>query len=254
MAKSSGIGQRLYVAGYDISGDVGSINNAGSPLQHLDVTAIDKSAMERIIGRRDAQLSFTAFFNDATDAEHDALSGLPTADVLALWLMGVTAGDVCAAITAKQVNYDGTRGTDGSLTFAVDLVGAAGFFLEYGKVLMAKATHSSATDETGINHGSQTTIGAVGFLQHFGAADPIPTGTIEYDIEDSSDSSDGDDGAWANLLAFSDVASPWAEIAQRVAVNGNVEKWTRASTNGTFTNADFAMCLRRRETGDVDAA
>ena len=254
MAKSSGIGQRLYVGGYEISGDVGSIDNASSPNALLDVTGIDKSALARIIGLRTGMLSFTAFFNDATDAEHDALKGLPTADVLALWLMGTTRGDVCAALTAKQINYDGTRAADGSLTFKVDLQGTAGLFLEYGDLLVAKNTHSSPTDETGIDFGSQTTVGAVGFLQHFGAADPIPTGTIEYDIEDSSDSTNGDDGSWANLLAFSDVATPWAEIAQRVAVNGNVERWVRASTNGTFANADFAMGFRRRETGDVDAA
>ena len=254
MAKISGLGQQLYLGGYDLSGDVGSIDSAGSPTNLLDVTSINKSAVERIYGLRTGQLSFTAFFNDATDAEHDALKGLPTADVLALWLMSTTRGDACAALTAKQIDYDATRGADGSLTFKGDLQGTAGLFLEYGKILVAKKTHASATDETGIDHGSQTTIGAVGFLQHFGAADPIPTGTIEYDIEDSSDSTNGVDGAWANLLAFSDVATPWAEIAQRVAVNGTVEKWTRASTNGTFTNADFAMGLRRRQTNEVDAA
>ena len=254
MSKISGLGQQMYIGGYDISGDTGAINNASSPVSLLDVTGIDKSAFERIIGTRTGLLSFMAFFNDATDAAHDALSGLPTADVLVLWMMSSTRGDPCAALTCKQVGYDGNRSADGSLTFQVDCQGTAGLFLEWGELLVAKKTHSSATDETGSNFGSQTTAGAVGFLQHFGAADPIPTGTIEYDIEDSSDSTNGVDGAWANLLAFSNVATPWAEIAERVAVNGTVEKWTRASTNGTFTNADFAMGLRRRVALEVDAA
>ena len=254
MAKQSGLGQRLYVGGFDISGDVGSIDNASTPTALLEVTGIDKSAVERILGKRSGMLSFTAFFNDATDAEHDALKGLPTADVLSLWMLGTTRGDVCAALTAKQINYDGTRAEDGSLVFKVDMQGTAGLFLEYGDVLVAKVTHSSATDETGITFGVQTAVGAVGFLQHFGAADPIPTGTIEYDIEDSSDSTNGIDGTWATLLAFSDVSTPWAETAERVAVDGNVEKYVRASTNGTFSNADFAMGFRRRVEGDIDAA
>ena len=254
MAKQSGLGQRLYLRGYDISGDVGSIDNASTPTDLLDVTSIDKLAYERILGKRSGMLSFTTFFNDATDAEHDALKGLPTADVLALWLIGTTRGDVCAALTAKQINYDATRGEDGSLVFKVDLQGTAGLFLEYGLVLVAKVTHGSATDETGITFGVQTTVGAVGWLQHFGAADPIPTGTIEYDIEDSSDSTNGIDGSWANLIAFSDVTDPWAETAERVAVDGDVEKYVRASTNGTFANADFSMGFRRRVEGDVDAA
>ena len=34
----------------------------------LDVTPINKSGFERILARRDGQLSFTTFFNPATDA------------------------------------------------------------------------------------------------------------------------------------------------------------------------------------------
>ena len=254
MAKISGIGQRLYVQGFDLSGDTGQINNVGSPVNLLDVTPISAAAMERIMGRRDGLISFTAFFNDAADGEHVALKGLPTSDVLALYLMSATRGDACAAISAKQENYDGSRGADGSLTIAVNLPASAGIPLERGIILVAKTTsHTGETDETGDNFGSQTTVGAVGFLQHF--EDTSPSGVIEYDIEDSSDSTDGDDGNWSNLIAFSNVSTPWAGIAERVAVNGNVEKWVRASTNGAgFTNASFAMGLRRRQTGDFDAA
>ena len=154
MGKISGLGQQLYLGGRDLSGDVGSIDSAGSPTNLLDVTSINKSAVERIYGLRTGQLSFTAFFNDATDAEHDALKGLPTADVLALWLMSTTRGDACAALTAKQIDYDATRNADGSLTFKVDLQGTAGLFLEYGKILVAKTTHSTnGEDETGFNLG-----------------------------------------------------------------------------------------------------
>ena len=45
MAKQSGLGQRLYVGGFDISGDVGSIDNASTPTALLDVTGIDKLAI-----------------------------------------------------------------------------------------------------------------------------------------------------------------------------------------------------------------
>ena len=258
MAKSSGLGMRLYLQGLDISGDVGAINSIHASMAPLEVTGIDKSAVERIIGRHDGEITFNVWFNDAAAANRAAsagssffvLSALPTTNVLALVLKGTTRGDTVWAITAKQVNYDWSRNADGSLQGTVQLLGAAGFPLENGKLLVAKTTHASATDETGINHGSQSTVGAVGFLQHFTAL----TGTVEYDIEDSSDSTNGVDGIWANLLPFVDVATPYAATAQRVAVNGTVEKWTRASTNGTFTGAQFAMALRRRGAGDYDAA
>ena len=249
MAKISGLGQKLYIGGSDLSGDAGAIDSAGSPTNLLDVTSIDRLALERIYGLRDGQISFTTFFNDATDAEHDALKGLPTADVLTLWLMSGTRGDACAALSAKQINYDPARTADGGLTFKVDMQSAAGSFLEYGVILVAKTTThtSNGSDETGFDNGSAAASGAVGFLQHF--ADTSPSGTIEYDIEDSSDNS-----AFGNLIAFNDVSTPWAAYAERKSVDADVLQYLHASTNGTFTNASFSMSIRIRVSGDVDAA
>ena len=141
--------------------------------------------------------------------------------------------------------YDYQRTEDGGLVNAVrgESEKDQGVGIESCLLLAAKKTHSSATDETGIDHGTSTDDGGVGFLQHFG--DGLPTGTIEYDIEDSSDSSNGVDGSWSNLLAFSDVATAYAPIAERVAVAGTVERWIRASTNGTFANAPFSMNFHR---------
>jgi len=248
--KQSGIGMRLYLQGRDVSGDVGSIGTIRSTTAPLDVTSIQDSAMVRIPGMRDGEITFNVFFNNADDETHDYLASLPTTDVLALVLCGTTRGDRVFALTAKQVNYDWTRNQDGSLQGTVQLLSSAGVPLEYGLLLKAKGTHASATDETGINHGAQTVSGAIGFLQHFSAA----TGTVEYDLEDSSDSTNGVDGSWANLGAFSDVATPYAAIAQRIEISGTVEKWVRASTNGTFTTAVFAMAFRRLNAGDYDAA
>jgi hypothetical protein len=240
MVKQGGLGQALYVAGYDLSGDVGAINEAASPRNLLDVTAIDKSAHERINGLADGIIDFNCFFNDATAQAHDALSTLLTTDRHVLYLIGTTAGDPVAALLAKQVGYDWNRSADGALLGSVKCLGQ-GSPLEWGLLLVAKTTHASASDETGIDFGSQTAFGAVAYLHHFSAA----SGTVEYDIEDSSDSTDGDDGAWANLGAFNDVATPWAQIAQRLEITGTVERWVRASTNGTFTTAVFAMAFRR---------
>ena len=245
MAKKTGLAQKFYVHGYDLSGDVGAINNCESRVALLDTTAIEETQHTRMQGLSDGEISFAMFFNDATDQEHDALSALPTADRLVMYLTGTTRGDSVACLTAKQVSYAFNRGADGALLGTVQAV-AASDPVEWCELLVAKVTHSSATDETGINFGSQTTLGGVGFLQHFSAA----SGTVEYDIEDSSDSTDGIDGAWANLLAFSDVATPWAQIAQRIEVTGTVEKWVRASTNGTFTTAVFAMAFFRGTAND----
>lgn len=250
MSKQSGLGMRLYLQGLDLSGDVGAINSMRSSMATVDVTSIDLSAMERIAGMRDGEITFNCYFNNADDATHDALAALPTTDVLCMVLTSTTAGQPVICLTAKQVNYDWSRGADGAMLGTVQLVAASGVPLEYGLLLKAKGQHNSATDETGIDFGAQTTAGAIGFLQHFSAA----SGTVEYDLEDSADSTTGADGTWANLGAFSDVATPYAAIAQRISISGTVERWVRASTNGTFTNAVFAMAFRRLRATDYDAA
>ena len=250
MAKSSGLGMKLYLQGRDMSGDVGSIQTMRSSMVALDVTPIDKTAYERIAGLRDGEITFAVFFNDAVAGTHDALAALPTTNVLCMVLTSTTAGQPVFCLTAKQVNYDWTRNADGSMLGTVQLLGASGIPLEYGLLLKARGTHASATDETGIDFGAQTTAGAVGFLQHFSAA----SGTVEYDLEDSSDSTTGVDGIWANLGAFTDVVTPWAATAERIEISGTVERWVRASTNGIFTTANFAMAFRRKRTEDYDAA
>ncbi len=250
MAKSSGIGMKLYLQGYDMSGDVGAINTMRSSMAVLDVTAIDGTTHERIPGLRDGEITFSVFFNSATGETHDYLATLPTTDVLCMVLTSTTAGQPVICLTAKQVNYDWTRNADGSMNGTVQLLAATGIPLEYGLLLTSKVTHASADDETGIDFGAQTTAGAIGYLQHFSAA----SGTVEYDLEDSSDSTTGADGSWANLGAFTDVATPYAPTAQRISISGTVERWVRASTNGTFTNASFAMAFRRRRATDYDAA
>ncbi len=164
-----------------------------------------------------------------------------------MWLTGTTLGDPVATITGKQINFNWSRPADGSLIGSVQVLGQ-GVPVEWGYLLTSKITHGSAADVTGHidSVGAQTSKGGVGFLQHFTA----DSGTVEYDIEDSADSSDGDDGSWALLLSFTDVATPYAEIAQRVEITGNVEKYVRATTQGTFTNADFAMSFRRGNAQD----
>lgn len=250
MAKRSGLGMRLYIGGYDIGADVSAISSLSSPRGEMDITSIENSARARLQTTYSGNVSFAVYFDDATDAEHDALSGLPTADVLVMILFSTTAGDEVVCLTAKQINYDWTRGADGSLSGTVNLIGTSAVPLEWAELLKAKGTHASATDETGIDFGSQTTSGGVGYLQHFSAA----SGTVEYDLEDSSDSTNGVDGSWANLGAFTDVTTPYAATAERIAISGTVERWVRASTNGTFTTAVFAMAFRRRTSLDYDAA
>jgi len=227
--------------GVDLSGDVGAITAISSRKELLDVTGISSSAAERVPARADGNLAFNAWFNDATSAEHPTLSPLPTTDVDVLYCRGTTRGNPCAALTAKQVNYDLTEGADRSLSIAVDCQGnnsAAG--IEWGTLVTAgKDTHASnGTSSTGIVE-TQSTAGGIAFFHVFS----IATGSLTTMLlEDSSDTTDGTDGSWSTLVAATAVT---AGQGHRVTVTGTVEKGIRLTTTGTFTNAVMAAGFRR---------
>src|SRR5215216_1327785 len=114
MAKQSGLGDHLSVAGYDLSGDIGALGSIhGGVAGTQDVTGIDKSAHERIGLLRDGGIDYSAFFNDDAGRAHPRLSPLPTADQIVTYHRGGSLGSPAASMVAKQVSYDPTRGNDG---------------------------------------------------------------------------------------------------------------------------------------------
>jgi len=247
MSKQTGLGDNLYVAGYNVSGDVGQLQRIGGGPALLEVTGIDKSAVERLGSVRDGGMDFTSFFNKAALQEHVALSGLPTADVLLTYFRGTTLGNPAAGLNAKQVNYDATRGEDGSLTFDVSAV-ANGFGIEFGRSLTAGVrTDTGATNGSSIDYGAtigQTSFGAQAYLQVFDF-----TGTdVTITVEDSTN-----DSAWASLVAFTAVAS--SPTTERVATSDSttVDRYIRVatSTSGGFSDLDFAVMVVKNETVPV---
>ncbi len=240
MTKQAGLGDNLYVAGYNISGDVGSIERIGGGPALLPVTGIDKSGIERVGGQRDGMLDFSAFFNKAVLREHVALSPLPTADVQVMYLRGTTLGNPAAAMIAKQINYDPTRGADGSLTEQISAQ-ANGFGLEWGRNFTAGVRQdSSATDGTGVDSGAGTSFGLQAYLQVFAF-----TGTsVTVKLQESSDDASGDAYADVTGGGFAAASGIGTErIATTVALS--VERWLRVITTGTFTVADFAVVIVR---------
>jgi len=243
MAKKSGLGQGFFIGGKDISGDVSSVDTVASPKEVLDVTGIDKSAVERIAGRGSGEISFTTFFNDAANQQHAALKAVARTDVVGCYFQSSTLGETAAGIVAKQMSYDTTRGTDGSLTNSVQLL-ANSNVLEWGNTVTAgKITHSSAGSSTGAVTASSAAGGAA-YIQIFS----LDSGTPTFVVQDSSDTSNGTDGSWATLLTFATQAVG----AERKTVSGTVNKGLRITTTGTFSNAVIAVMLRRGESVDAE--
>jgi len=229
MAKSTGLGDNLYIDGIDLSGDVGSLSEIAGGNSPLTVTGINKSAPERLGGQRDGRINFNAWFNDAAGAAHPTLKTLPTTDRIVTYFRGTVLGNEAASMTAKQIGYDGTRGDDGSLEFTVEAQ-ANGFGLEWGRNL-GFALQGSAGAGTGVDHGASTAFGLQAYLHLFAF-----TGTsITVTIQESSDNAVGDPyanvtgGAFAADRARTTLQSERMEVLRPglteeiEAIDGNVE-------------------------------
>lgn len=160
MAKTSGIGSRFLVGGYDISGDVSAVDSIGGAQALLDSTDITQSAHSRIAGLRDGSMGFSVFMDPAN--AHPVLSALPTSDVLMTYLPpSLAIGTTAANLVAKQVNYDATRGNDGALMMKVEGQGNA-FGLEWAVQLTPGVrTDTTATNGASLDQGAGFTTPAV---------------------------------------------------------------------------------------------
>lgn len=250
MAKQSGLGQKLFVDGYDISGDT-QIFVAHGGCAVLDFTGIDKFAYERKGGRRDGGLEGTTYFNPGAldlgtpgeTGSHRLLRPMPLTDRIVMTCMGATSD--AAALVAKQGTYAPTLAADGALTIQIDAQ-ANGYGLEWGDQLTApatggKVTRTGAGAQTSVDFAAATAFGAQAYLQVFEF-----TGTdATIAVQSSSDNGAGD--AFANVtdLAFAQITTdPQAQRVQTTRTAA-IERYLRVNTTttGGFTSLTFSVMV-----------
>ena len=233
--KTGGLGDHFAIGGYLIGGDVKSVEVHGGPAL-LDVTLMRDAARSRVGGVRDGGMSFVTYCDPAAGQEHAALAPLPRSGVIASYLRGQDVGSPVACCQALQVNYDPARGSDGSLTFAVDCQ-ADGYGLEWGEQLTAglrtdtaPASGSSQDDGAPSSYGAQAYLHAVAFTGTSAAV------TIQHAP---------DNATWSTLMTFSVVTS--TPQAQRATAAGTVYEYLQVTTSGTFTSLSFLVALTRNQ-------
>lgn len=243
MAKSPGLGDQLYVGGYNLSGDIGAIDTISGAVEPLEVTGIDKSAIERIGGLRDGSIEFTSFFNPTAARSHDILSNLPLTDVIASYFRGQAIGNSAASMVARQINYDPSRGDDGSLTFKTQMLANA-YGLNWGEQLTAGvASIGTAGSQTSLDYGASvgtTNFGLAAYLQVFAF-----TGTsATVAIQSSTDNAVGDPFANVTGAVFTAATGITSE---RIVTGGTaaVERYVRVNVTGTFSALSFAVMVTR---------
>lgn len=241
MAKQSGLGDNLYVAGYNISGDVGSLGRIGGGPEVLEATGIDKSAMERLFGKRAGSIEFAPFWNPdtVTDGEHEALSALPRTDVIATYARGTALGGPAAACIGKQANYDWARGEDGSLAGSVQILSNS-FGIEWG-IQMTPGVRLDTpalpvASDTDVDTGASLSFGAQLYLQVFSFAGT----SVTYKLQDSADNVTFADVTGGGFTAVS--AAPAQQRIQTSRVQ-TIRRYVRIVTTGTFTSATSSIVL-----------
>tara|TARA_R110002020_G_scaffold463716_1_gene683930 strand:- start:1852 stop:2562 length:711 start_codon:yes stop_codon:yes gene_type:complete len=235
MAKTSGLNTRIYVAGYDISGDANSLDGVGYTQNNMITTPINKDANTRIVGMVDGAISVNVFF-EAT-SEHAALlssNKLPTGDRVVMVPMGSAIGDAGIGLVAKQSNYDISQGGTSSPVSASAAFQANGYPPEFGVMLTAHDdTHSSAASNASVDNSASSSNGGAGYIQAFSLASGTPTVKVEHSANNSS---------WSDLLTFT---ASTAISSQYKTVSGTVNRYIRVTSTGTFSNLKFACLFYR---------
>ena len=255
MAKQNGLGMRMAVGGYDLSGDIMTIGRIGggpaSPLSSTDITQSGQSrfcsalAADGIAsGMYEGAIEATAFFNPAVDRAHQVFSALPLTSALVTVAMGAAAGVPTANLLAKQVGYEPQRGADGSLSMTVAATESDGVPLEWDVALTSwgqSVTGAGNLTSVDLGTASPGAFGAVIHVQTFSF-----TGTsVTFKIQESSDNAAGD--AFADVVGGAFTAISAAHGAQRVETGAiNVERYLRVVASGTFSAWTGSISVHRR--------
>ena len=241
MAKVNGLNVRLYVEGYDLSGDANSLSSLGYTNELLDVTTLDVSAKKRIVGIVDSEISVDAWFDNAASRQHAVWTSnsgkLPTADQDVLIPMGSAVGDQFVGLASKQGTYNVTR-APGSAMSASAVFSANGSAAEFGEMLTAHDdTHSSAGSGTVVDSGASSSNGGTGYCQLLS----LDSGSVTVNLQESTSSG----GTYTNFMTFSTVAAASAPSAERLTNTGTVQRYIKVTTTGTFSNAKIVVGFSR---------
>lgn len=219
---------RLYVGGYDVSGDGRSIGSLENKFGEVDFSGWSETVYNYLSdGRRKVGITgFSAHMNDATGGTITSLQDSPVAAaVTAVWGDGAepAVGDLAYLLPPLQVS-DTISFDAGASVFNADFQpDTAQYDTDYdspmGVVLMPLTSIGATTNGTEVDLGADGAAGAVASL-HITATS---SGDFAFTIEHS------DTGAWggeeATLITFSSDGS--AIGSEFGTASGAVEQYLR---------------------------
>ena len=125
MAKQSGLGD--YIAVDDSGGSARDISNditgysINIPQNLFEITGIDKSAMERLVGLGDGTVTLNGVCNFASNKSHDVFKTRTATRTFDLRIGGNTSSNPQLTMEMLVTEYNIERGDDGALTWTASL-------------------------------------------------------------------------------------------------------------------------------------
>jgi hypothetical protein len=165
VGKQSGLGDNFFLQGVDCTFDIASIDTLSTPLSLIEGTSIKQFAEARIAGKRDmASFAFSAFADvnaGVPSVAMAAMESLPRTDVLGSYFHGSAIGNIAFSSIGKQLNWDPTIDTSGSILFKAELQGNA-FGGDWGEqVTPGIRTDTAATNGASIDDSASATTPSV---------------------------------------------------------------------------------------------
>lgn len=111
--KQSGLGDNFYIGGYDLSGDVASLDEITGGPDALEATSIKQSAHARLFGQRSGTFKFTSMFEQTPTIATPAfpLSTVPVTNTYNVPVYVTITGGTLTNVLVNGVSAGTTAGT-----------------------------------------------------------------------------------------------------------------------------------------------
>jgi hypothetical protein len=234
---------RLFIGGYDLSGDSRSFDRLENMFGFVDLTGWNQAIHNgladklRMMGVR----GYSAFLNDAASGAFGVLKD-PAAGLELSILFGGNAeptyGDPAYLLAAVQMATQGAFDT-GAAVINTDFLPESGISQDYplGVVLFPHTLSLAATTNgTSVNNLASSAYGLHANLHVITTA----SGNFAFKIQHSTD-----DAIWADLVSFTINGSALA--SEHIAVTGTVNQYLRGVATRTAGTVTVVMTAARNQ-------
>lgn len=232
---------RIYIGGYDLSGDAVTFGEAGNAYEEVDMTGWDEDLKTWSGGMRTGGLSgFQSIMNATSNRSHDIMKAPNQEKDLSLFFGGggdPAIGDPAYLLPGNFISSSvGLTGGRPLYTGEFWLKpGVSNYLNPFGRCHWYQTNITASVDGASVDWGTDLpkTNGAYAILQVYSSG----TGALTLNIEHSTNDSD-----WSNLMSFTiDGQSIETEY---ISTASTVNQYTRfACTAGTSTGANMVCGL-----------